>query len=62
MLLPGMLKRGSTGHPEGGADAESWKFDIPLPGIEDSDISVGDAVADQTDQYADVLDNMERQS
>lgn len=36
-------------------------LDIPLPGIEDSDISVGDAVADQTDQYADVLDNMERQ-
>lgn len=36
-------------------------LDIPLPGIEDSDISVGDSVADQTDQYGDVLDDMERQ-
>ncbi len=36
-------------------------LDIPLPGIEDGGISVGDAVADQKDQYADVLDNMERQ-
>lgn len=36
-------------------------LDIPLPGIEDSDISVGDSVADQTDQYRDVLDDMERQ-
>ncbi len=36
-------------------------LDIPLPGIEDGGISVGDAMADQKDQYADVLDNMERQ-
>ena len=36
-------------------------LDIPLPGIEDGDISVGDSVADQTDQYRDVLDDMERQ-
>lgn len=36
-------------------------LDIPLPGIEDGDISVGDSVADQTDQYGDVLDDMERQ-